>query len=77
MIEGALPLAEGAENEAVSDLQTRLLAAGASPITDPKGLYGPSTRAAVESFQRQRGLRIDGVVGPMTRQALASALGKG
>jgi N-acetylmuramoyl-L-alanine amidase len=73
MIEGALPLAEGAESEAVSDLQTRLLATGASPITDPKGFYGPSTRAAVESFQRQRGLRIDGVVGPMTWSTLAEA----
>ena len=73
MIEGALPLAEGAESEAVSDLQTRLLATGVSPITDPKGLYGPSTRAAVESFQRQRGLRIDGIVGPMTWSTLAEA----
>jgi N-acetylmuramoyl-L-alanine amidase len=73
MIEGALPLVEGAEGEAVADLQTRLLEAGVFPITDTKGAFGPSTRAAVESFQRQRGLRIDGIVGSMTWTTLTEA----
>jgi N-acetylmuramoyl-L-alanine amidase len=73
MSEGALPLTEGASGESVTDLQTRLLAVGVSPITDPSGSFGPSTRAAVEAFQRQRGLRIDSVVGPATWMTLIEA----
>ena len=37
------------------------------------GNFGSSTRAAVESFQRVRGLRIDGVVGPSTWSTLVEA----
>jgi peptidoglycan hydrolase-like protein with peptidoglycan-binding domain len=34
------------------------------------GSFGPVTKAAVEAFQRQRGLSVDGVVGPATWAAL-------
>jgi hypothetical protein len=40
----------------------------------PDGLYAGSTGAGVASFQRSRGLAGDGVVGPATAGALASAL---
>ena len=36
-------------------------------------MFGPSTRAAVEAFQRQRGLRIDGIVGDGTWATLVEA----
>ena len=36
------------------------------------GQYGASTKAAVERFQRAFGLAVDGIVGPKTREALAS-----
>ena len=33
------------------------------------GVRGPLTKSAIASFQRRRGLSVDGVVGPQTRQA--------
>jgi peptidoglycan hydrolase-like protein with peptidoglycan-binding domain len=36
------------------------------------GVYGPETEAAVEAFQRSRGLTVDNVVGPQTGAALGS-----
>lgn len=38
------------------------------------GYPGPKTRAAVLDFQRQRGLKADGIYGPLTRHAIAVAL---
>ena len=37
------------------------------------GVNGLKTRAAVREFQRQDGLKVDGVVGDETRSALARA----
>ena len=68
-----LPLAEGDSGEAVVDVQARLLALGLVPMSDPPGEFGVATRAAVEAFQRQRGLRVDGVCGPQTWQTLVEA----
>jgi murein DD-endopeptidase MepM/ murein hydrolase activator NlpD len=34
------------------------------------GVDGPRTSAALEAFQRRRGLLVDGVLGPQTRRAL-------
>lgn len=43
------------------------------------GIYGPKTTAAVEDFQKQHGLVLDGVAGKITQaalQALLTAMGK-
>ncbi len=40
---------------------------------DTDGIFGPATRAAVQAFQRLRGLRVDGVCGLQTWQTLVEA----
>jgi N-acetylmuramoyl-L-alanine amidase len=40
---------------------------------DDDGRFGSGTAAAVEAFQHQRGLRVDGVCGPQTWGALVEA----
>lgn len=64
----------------VRALQRRLRTLGRRPGS-VDGLFGPRTRAAVESLQTTAGLHVDGIVGPDTRQALrrasAPVLGRG
>ena len=45
---------------------------GGAPI-DEDGVFGPSTRAAVEAFQHLRGLRVDGICGQQTWNTLVEA----
>jgi len=63
-------VAEGHRGPVVKDLQQRLNAAGADPPLKDDGAFGPLTRGAVEQFQRQQGLVVDGKVGPRTLAAL-------
>ncbi len=59
------PIMQGAD---VKMIQKALRHAGLSVRVD--GAFGSRTRNAVRSFQRELGLRADGVVGPATRSAL-------
>lgn len=62
---GATPtLRLGSRGAAVSTLQNRLRAHGYNVSVD--GDFGPRTADAVRSFQRAKGLGVDGVVGPAT-----------
>jgi hypothetical protein len=61
-------LRRGDEGNDVMRLQEALNRAGAAITIDRN--YGRGTRAAVEAFQRSRGLKADGVAGPATLQAL-------
>lgn len=65
-------LRAGSRGPAVSDLQSRLKAAGFDP-GPIDGDFGPRTQAAVRAFQSSRGLAVDGVVGPQTWGALRGA----
>jgi N-acetylmuramoyl-L-alanine amidase len=54
----------------VRQIQERLNSLGANPRLVADGVFGPRTEAAVVAFQRQRGLNTDGIVGPITWNAL-------
>ncbi|HVC13296.1 MAG TPA: peptidoglycan-binding protein [Acidimicrobiales bacterium] len=69
----ALPVSEGDAGDAVADIQDRLSVLGFGALSDPGGQFGIATRAALEAFQRQRGLRVDGVCGAQTWQTLVEA----
>lgn len=60
---------------AIAELQETLNAHGFKLRVD--GDYGYITEAAVKEFQRQRELRIDGIIGPKTRLALKATLQPG
>jgi hypothetical protein len=42
----------------------------------PTGVYDPQTRAAIERFQKARGLTVDGQLGPRVLQELATMAGR-
>lgn len=51
-------------------IQERLAALGRLPYEGIDGIYGKVTTAAVKAFQKEKGLTVDGKVGPRTRTAL-------
>jgi len=65
---------EGDRGPEITDIQSRLRSLGA--VVDGvecDGTFGPSTEAAVRWFQRERHLRVDGLVGPDTWEQLVEA----
>lgn len=64
---------EGTVGEAARDLQHRLQDLGVATDPDPLGRVGPGTVAAVRVFQATHGLRVDGVCGEATWNALVEA----
>lgn len=70
--QAATLLKVGSTGEEVKTVQTQLTALGYNPgIID--GIFGTKTKIAVQSFQTASGLVSDGVVGPITRDALTRA----
>ncbi|MFG2921433.1 peptidoglycan-binding protein [Streptomyces sp. NPDC048305] len=61
----------GATGDAVRAAQTQLNAHGANLVVD--GSFGTATDSATRSFQRAKGLEVDGSVGPITWQALVGS----
>ncbi len=66
-------LAEGSEGETVRVLQMRLAELGYFNNT-VTGYFGPITKAAVIAFQSANGIDPIGIVGPLTRSALNTAV---
>ncbi|HET8716700.1 MAG TPA: peptidoglycan-binding protein [Nocardioidaceae bacterium] len=68
----------GDAGDAVADIRARLarlglLGDGAGPGLPQAAVFDHGTDSAVRSFQQQRGLDVDGVVGPDTYRALEEA----
>lgn len=68
-----LPLTFGDAGDAVSDLQSRLVRLGFLSSDEATGCFDVPTGHAVSLFQRQRGLRCDGVCGSDTWAAVVEA----
>jgi N-acetylmuramoyl-L-alanine amidase len=68
-----LPLQRGSRGESVRDVRRRLEALGFPSSGDEPGYFGTWTERAVVVFQRDRGLRSDGVCGRQTWGALVEA----
>lgn len=65
-------LRKGSAGDAVRDLQQQLAALG-YPLT-ADGIFGGDTETALQAFQRDHGLTVDGVAGPKTLAAIAEAM---
>lgn len=63
-------LREGDEGEAVVPVIARLQEVGYLPSDVEGQTYSPEVAAAVEAFQTDRGITVDGLVGPETRRAM-------
>lgn len=62
----------GSQGKRVRELQALLVRAGYPMNVD--GDFGPSTKAALERFQKKSGLTVDGVAGPQTMRILTQYL---
>ncbi|MGN8647319.1 peptidoglycan-binding protein [Gracilibacillus sp. HCP3S3_G5_1] len=63
-------LAKGISGEDVSELQDYLMTKGVFPYHTSTGYYGDITEEAVKDFQRKRNLKVDGIAGPETNNAI-------
>lgn len=61
---------EGSEGEDVLRVQRRLIELGYLDTSDDDGIFGKGTGLAVQAFQQQANLDVDGIAGQQTTQAL-------
>ncbi len=65
-------LKRGSSGPLVRDLQVNLNLVGPYML-EADGKFGPLTENAVKDFQQKYGLKVDGMAGPQTVQALLDA----
>lgn len=70
---GTQDLSQGSRSSAVTQLQNDLTVLGFY-TNSIDGWFGPKTYDAVVKFQKSKGLKPDGIVGPITKNALNNAL---
>lgn len=73
LTQAATLLKVGSTGPEVVKLQTDLKSLGYE-VGSIDGIFGWKTQAAVRSFQQNAKIQVDGIAGPITQQALASAL---
>ena len=74
--EPTVTLRQGDSGESVRWLQWYLYKLGYLKESDIDGSFGPTTLSAVQQFQTDKNLDVDGLVGSGTRNALKSAYGE-
>jgi len=72
---GDRTLSQGSKGSEVKDLQKRLTQIGYQ-LGKVDGIYGKATKAAVERFQKNRGLKVDGLAGEETIKELKRLTGE-
>lgn len=63
----------GDKGTAVRDIQDRLADLGYPSSDDTRGQFGAATAESVKTFQKVKGLQVDGIVGPDTWRSLYEA----
>ncbi len=63
-------LKKGCRGADVLELQTLLNAAGADPLLETDGIFGPLTREGVMDFQLKAGIKVDGIANEKTTSLL-------
>ncbi|MGE4271795.1 MAG: spore cortex-lytic enzyme [Desulfitobacterium sp.] len=66
---GDRTLSQGSRGPEVTELQKRLASLG-YVVGKVDGIYGTKTKAAITRFQRERGLKVDGMAGTQTIKEL-------
>ncbi len=74
--EPTVTLSQGDSGDGVKWLQWYLCKLGYLTASDIDGSFGPTTLNAVKSFQTDKSITVDGLVGSGTRTALKNAYGK-
>ena len=70
---GALAQSGGTSSSAVRSAGSSVAALQSALGITPDGVYGPNTRRAVRNYQRNQGLAVDGIAGPITLAHLGLA----
>lgn len=75
-IDGGGSVSLGQSGESVEELQQLLNRTGIQPPLRTDGVFGSLTEAALRQLQADRGVKVDGILGPQSLQALWSTLGQ-
>jgi peptidoglycan hydrolase-like protein with peptidoglycan-binding domain len=70
---GAFAHDRGASTATVKSAGSTVAALQSALGITPDGVYGPNTRRAVRNYQRNQGLAVDGIAGPVTLAHLGLA----
>lgn len=60
----------GHRGEEIKQAQKKLRALGLFNYKNDTGFYGPKTEKAIREYQRTRGIKVDGILGPRTKNML-------